>query len=42
MFTTIDSIDYHIDGDNYRNLITDAKDKLKLIFEAHEGYDKTY
>jgi len=45
-FTTIDGVDYFIDGSNYRKLVTDTKEKLQLIFEAHnighEGYYKTY
>eukprot|EP00833_Pecoramyces_ruminatium_P006316 jgi/Orpsp1_1/1180348/evm.model.c7180000073047.1 len=45
-FTTIDGVDYFIDGNHYRKLVTDTKEKLKLIFEAHEigheGYYKTY
>ena len=45
-FTTIDGVDYFIDGKNYRKLVTDTKEKLNLIFEAHnivhEGYYKTY
>ena len=45
-FTTIDGIDYFIDGNTYRKLVTDVNEKLKLILEAHkvghEGYYKTY
>eukprot|EP00833_Pecoramyces_ruminatium_P012186 jgi/Orpsp1_1/1186218/evm.model.d7180000048967.1 len=37
---------YETDGNHYRKLVTDTKEKLKLIFEAHEigheGYYKTY
>jgi len=44
--TTINGIDYFIDGNNYRKLITDTNEKIKLILEAHyvghEGYQKTY
>ena len=45
-FTKIDGIDYFIDGNNYRKLVTETNEKLKLIIEAHhvghEGYYKTY
>jgi len=45
-FTKIDGTDYFIDGNNYRKLITDTSEKVKLILEAHgighEGYFKTY
>ena len=45
-FTTIDGIEYFIDGNTYRKLITDTNEKVKLILEAHgighEGYNKTY
>jgi len=45
-FTTIDGVDYFVDGNNYRKLVTDTKEKLQLIFQAHsighEGYYKTY
>jgi len=45
-FTKIDDIDYFIDGNNYRKLVTETNEKLKLILEAHhvvhEGYYKTY
>jgi len=45
-FTTIDGVEYFIDGNNYRKLVTDVNEKLKLILEAHnighEGYYKTY
>jgi len=45
-FTVIDGVEYFIDGNTYRKLITDVNEKLKLILEAHnighEGYYKTY
>jgi len=45
-FTTIDGIDYFIDGNNYRKLVTDLNERIKLILEAHnighDGYYKTY
>ena len=45
-FTVIDGVEYFIDGNNYRKLITNTEEKLKLIFAAHnvghEGYYKTY
>jgi len=45
-FTTIDGIEYFVDGNTYRKLITDTNEKVKLILEAHgighEGYNKTY
>jgi len=45
-FTTINGEDYFIDGNNYRKLITDVNERIKLILEAHnighEGYYKTY
>ena len=45
-FTTIDGVEYFIDGNNYRKLVTDVNEKLKLILEAHnighESYYKTY
>ena len=45
-FTNIDGVDYFIDGNSYRKLITESTEKLKLILEAHkighEGYYKTY
>lgn len=45
-FTIIDGVEYFIDGNNYRKLITNLNEKLKLILEAHqighEGYHKTY
>jgi len=45
-FTTINGDEYFVDGNNYRKLITDTKEKIKIIFEAHEigheGFFKTY
>ena len=45
-FTTIDGEDYFVDGNNYRKLVTDTAEKVKLILAAHdighEGYYKTY
>jgi len=45
-FTKIDGVEYFIDGNNYRKLVTETDEKLKLIFEAHkighDGYYKTY
>ena len=45
-FTIIDGVEYFIDGNIYRKLVTDLNEKLKLILEAHqighEGYHKTY
>ena len=45
-FTTIDGIEYFVDGNTYWKLITDTNEKVKLILEAHgighEGYNKTY
>ena len=45
-FTVIDGTEYFIDGNNYRKLITNLNEKIKLIWEAHqighEGYYKTY
>ena len=42
----LDGEDYFIDGDNYRKIITNTNDKIKLILESHnighEGYNKTY
>ena len=45
-FVTIDGEDYFVDGNDYRKLITDQTERVKLILEAHkighEGYYKTY
>jgi len=45
-FTKIDGVDYFIDGNDYRKLVTDSNERFKLILEAHqighEGYYKTY
>jgi len=42
----IDGIDYFTDGNDYRKLVTDTSEKVKLILAAHEigheGYFKTY
>ena len=44
--TTIDGVKYFIDGGNYRKVVTDTNEKLRLILEAHkighEGSSKTY
>jgi len=44
--STIDGIEYFVDGNTYRKLISDINEKVKLILEAHcighEGYNKTY
>jgi len=44
--TTIDGERYFIDGSNYRKVVTDTNEKLKLIIEAHkigsEGSSKIY
>ena len=45
-FVTLDGEEYFVDGTNYRKLITDTTEKIKLILDAHnighEGYYKTY
>jgi len=45
-FTTIDGVEYFIDGNIYRKLVTDVNERLQLIIKAHsighEGYYKTY
>jgi len=45
-FSTIDGIEYFVDGNAYNKLITDNNEKVKLILEAHdlwhERYNKTY
>jgi len=44
--TMIDGVKYFIDGGNYRKVVTDTNEKLRLILEAHkighEGSSKTY
>ena len=45
-FTKIDGIEYFVDGNTYRKLITNINEKVKLILEAHgigyDEYNKTY
>ena len=42
-FTTIDGAEYFIDGNNYRKLVTDLNERIKLILEAHNiGHDDYY
>jgi len=42
-FVTIDSENYFVDGNDYRKLITDQMDRVKLILEAHKiGHEDYY
>jgi len=36
-FTTTDGVDYFVDSNNYRKLVTDIKEKFQLIFQAHNN-----
>ena len=33
-FTTIDGVDYFVDGNNYRKLVTDTKEKTSINFSS--------
>jgi len=35
-FSTIDGIEYFVDGNAYSKLITDNNEKVKLILETHD------